>query len=165
MGTRFGWILAGLIATALLAGTNPAHARPKIRDAFFASYPAAAGTRLDNVPSNPGHCGVCHYDFNGGGTRNPYGTRVEQAINQTPACGGNDQACLSSRILSVANQDSDTDGYTQATEITAGAPYTNTPTFPGLSPANVNNVTNVVVAEIRRVISCPPPAPTRSRRW
>ncbi len=139
---------AWLVLVLLAASATTALARPKIRDAFFNAYPSATGTRLDNLPSNSGHCGACHYDFNGGGTRNLYGQRVEAAINQAPACGGNDQACLTTRILSVANEDSDTDGYTQGTEITAGAPYTNTPTFPGLSPANVNNVTNVTVAEI-----------------
>ena len=136
-----------LVALSVL-GPGSALARPKIRDAFFAAFPSAVGTRLDNVPSNPGHCGVCHYDFNGGGTRNPFGARVEAAINQAPACSGNDAACLTSRILSVRNEDSDADGYTQDTEITAGAPYTNTPTFPGLKASNVNNVTNVTLTDI-----------------
>jgi hypothetical protein len=138
-----------LVLVLLVAGATDALARPKIRDAFFSAHPSAVGTRLDNVPSNPGHCGVCHFDFNGGGTRNPYGLRVESAINQDPACGGNDQACLASRIVSIDNEDSDADGYTQNTEITAGSPYTNTPTFPGLTPVNVNNVSNVTLAEIQ----------------
>ena len=141
-------ILAGLMAAALLTAAMPAHSRPKIRDSFFMAYPTAVGTRLDNVPSNPGHCGVCHYDFNGGGTRNLYGQRVEAAINQSPACSGNDTNCLKTRILGIQNEDSDGDGHTQLTEITSTS-YSNTPTFPGLTPANVNNVTNVVLAEIQ----------------
>jgi hypothetical protein len=141
-------LATGLVLVLIVASATSALARPKIRQAFFTAYPTAVGTRLDNVPSNPGHCGVCHYDFNGGGPRNLYGQRVEAVINQAPVCGGNDQACLQSRILSIDNEDSDSDGYTQHTEITAGAPYTNTPTFPGLKAANVNNVTNVTLSDI-----------------
>ena len=55
------------------------HARNPIRSTFFTTYPAAVGTQLDNLPNKPGHCGVCHYDFNGGGTRNPYGQAIESA--------------------------------------------------------------------------------------
>lgn len=145
-------LAAGLALALLVAGATSALARPKIRDAFFAVYPSAVGTRLDNVPSNGAHCGVCHFDFNGGGTRNFYGARVEQMINQAPACGGNDGPCLQSRILAITHEDSDSDGYTQNTEITAGAPYTNTPTFPGLTPANVNNVTNVTLSDIQNYL-------------
>ena len=36
----------------------------------------AIGSPLDNLPSNLGHCGVCHYDFNGSGPKNPYGNAI-----------------------------------------------------------------------------------------
>jgi hypothetical protein len=138
-------LATGLALGLLLAGATSALARPKIRESFFTAYPTAVGTRLDNVPSNPGHCGVCHYDFNGGGTRNPFGSRLESAgIGSCTTV-----ACRTAIILGAANEDADADGYTQNTEITAGAPYTNTPTFPGLTPGNVNNVTNVTVSEIQ----------------
>ena len=34
---------------------------------FFQVYPQAEGTRLDDLPSAPGHCGVCHFAFGGAG--------------------------------------------------------------------------------------------------
>ena len=52
-------------------------ARNPIRSSFFSYYPGAVGSALDDLPSNGGHCGVCHYDFNGGGPRNPYGVSIE----------------------------------------------------------------------------------------
>ena len=41
------------------------------------------------MPSNAGHCGVCHYDFDGSGTRNFYGEAVKQRRDQGMS---NDQA-------------------------------------------------------------------------
>jgi hypothetical protein len=108
-----------LAAPLLLVSAAAALARPKIPEAFFSAYPSAVGTRLDDLPSNTGHCGVCHFDFNGGGPRNPYGQRVEEAINRSPACTGNDAACLTARILEIAGEDSDADGYSQDTEISS----------------------------------------------
>ena len=144
MRIPFGRIIAGLLAGALIVGATPVHARPKIREAFFTAYPSAVGTRLDVVPSNPGHCGVCHYDFNGGGPRNPYGARLESAgIGSCTTV-----SCRTAIILAAQNEDSDVDSHTNLTEITSTA-YANTPTFPGLTPSNVNNVTNVVLSDIQ----------------
>jgi len=56
-------------------------ARPPIRADFFATYPNATGSKLDVLPSNSKHCGVCHFDFNGGGPRNPYGSGIEVGRN------------------------------------------------------------------------------------
>jgi len=124
------------ITVAMTAG-----ARPNIRQAFFTVYPNAVGSRLDNLPSKPGHCGVCHYDFNGGGTRNPYGAAIE-------AQGGlNTEAGRTNAIKNVQNFDQDSDGYTTLTEVT-GVGYANTPTFPGLSAANTNLVANAPLGEI-----------------
>ncbi|MHC4232085.1 MAG: hypothetical protein ACYSTW_05740, partial [Planctomycetota bacterium] len=54
-----------------------AQARKPYRTNFFNAYPNAVGSVLDDVPSNPGHCGVCHYDFDGSGLKNPFGLAVE----------------------------------------------------------------------------------------
>ena len=124
-----------LLVGALLA--PPALARPTIRKAFFTAYPSAVGSRLDNLPSHATHCGVCHLDFNGGGTKNPYGNAV--AGTSMDAAG----------ILSIQTLDSDGDGYTNLAEITDRTNYSNTPTFPGLTAANVGSTSNVpVLSEI-----------------
>jgi hypothetical protein len=60
------WILGGLVSLAVMAG-DPAIARAPIRTSFMNAYPSAVGTRLDNLPSIQGHCGVCHYQFTGAG--------------------------------------------------------------------------------------------------
>ncbi|MHC5012519.1 MAG: hypothetical protein ACYTG6_16505, partial [Planctomycetota bacterium] len=67
----------GLLLTALLVWSANSAAKNPIRNAFFNTYPDAAGTQLATLPSNTDHCGMCHYDFNGGGPRNAYGRRVE----------------------------------------------------------------------------------------
>ena len=133
---------AATLATMALVGSlcaPSANARPKIRQGFFAAYPGAVGSRLDSLPSNSGHCGVCHYSFNGGGTRNPYGVKVEAALPGFP--NTDDGRRLA--ILSIEADDSDTDGFSNVTEITDLATYANTPTFAGLTPVNVGSVSNV----------------------
>ncbi len=125
------------VLTALL-GVPTAQARPTIRRAFFDAYPSAVGSRLDSVPSKATHCGVCHFDFNGAGLRTPYGNAVAGTPNRTAA-----------EILGLGNLDSDNDGYTNNVEITNLANYSNTPTFPGLTPGNVGSVTNVALADIQ----------------
>ena len=121
-------------------------ARNNIREAFFAAYPDAVGTTIETVPSHANHCGVCHYDFAGGGPRNPYGLAVEAALPGFPSNpNGRRQA-----IQSVENQDADADGFSALIEITDTTSFTNTPTFPGLTPANVTNVVNVDVTEIQQ---------------
>jgi len=134
-----------LIALVVLASATYALARPTIRTSFFNQYPNAVGTPIDTVPSHPGHCGVCHYDFNGGGTRNPYGVRLGQVIGNY----SNNDAGRRQAMQFIQNEDSDSDGYNTLTEVTNTTTYSNTPTFPGLLPANVSNVSNVVVSEIQ----------------
>jgi len=58
---------------------SASQARPAIRQGFFNVYPNAVGSRLDSVPSKSSHCGVCHYDFNGGGPKNAYGDALNSA--------------------------------------------------------------------------------------
>jgi hypothetical protein len=130
------WIL--LLAPAVCL------ARPNIRDAFFAAYPSAVGSVLDTVPSHPGHCGVCHMDFNGAGTRNPYGDAVKNsgfALNTTTG--------RANAINSLRGADPDNDGFVTDTEVTNRITYANTPTFPGLTPGNVGQVLNVAISDIQ----------------
>jgi hypothetical protein len=125
----------------LLLSAPFADARPPIRTAFFGVYTNAVGSKLDSVPSHATHCGVCHYDFNGGGTRNPYGSAVETVYNSN----GKDATAA---ILAVRAAESDGDGYSNDTEITNTLTYANTPTFPGLKTANTNLVSNVALGDI-----------------
>lgn len=127
-----------LILSLLVAAS--ASARNPIRNAFFSVYPAANDTRLDDLPSNTTHCGVCHFDFDGAGPRNPYGLAVEIAIGQY---GSNTAA-----INAVANLDSDNDGFTNLVEITDTANFTNTPTFPGLRSDHLGQVLNVATGDL-----------------
>jgi len=138
------WIHVALAGALLWLLPQAVQAKSEIRSAFFNAYPSAVGTPLDTVPSKTGHCGVCHYRFNGGGTRNPYGVRVQDALASFP----NTTTGLRDAILSVKDIDADGDGYTSQQEITDLTSYSNTPTFPGLTPGNVSSVTQVTVSEI-----------------
>ncbi|MBC8366603.1 T9SS type A sorting domain-containing protein [bacterium] len=137
---RRAWSLSTFIVLLALLIAIPAAARNPIKNAFLDAYPAADNTVLTDVPSSSGHCGACHFDFDGGGARNPYGLAIEIAIN-----GGlsNLQA-----VLAVENEDSDNDGFSNLIEITDTVNFGNTPTFPGLTSGNVNNAHNVNLAEL-----------------
>ncbi|MHC4500076.1 MAG: multiheme c-type cytochrome, partial [Planctomycetota bacterium] len=127
-----------LILLAICLTPQTARARNPYRKAFFKVYPQAKISVLDSVPSHAGHCGVCHYDFSGGGPRNLYGLAIEATPNRDEA-----------DILSLDGFDSDSDGFTNGTEITDTTTFTNTPTFPGLKPANVGSVSNVDLVDIQ----------------
>jgi len=116
-------------------------AKNQIRTAFFDVYPSAIGTQLETLPSNAGHCGVCHYNFDGGGNRNPYGADIEAALDVY----GKDYAAA---VQAVAWNNSDSDGFPNETEITNTNSYSNTPTFPGLTVANVGDVSLVDIEDI-----------------
>ncbi|HSG29730.1 MAG TPA: hypothetical protein VLA34_14715, partial [Candidatus Krumholzibacterium sp.] len=136
-------ILSTLVLAVLVSFLIPQtglKARNPIRRTFFTIYPEAAGTALDDLPSNAGHCGVCHFDFAGGGQRNPYGLSVEIGLNNGLS---NEEA-----ILAVHNLDADADGFKNFVEASDIVNFSNTPTFPGLYEGNKNNVLNVVVTEI-----------------
>ena len=137
-----GGAAAAALSLSLLAA--PASGRPTIRASFFSVYPGAVGSRLDNLPSISGHCGVCHFRFTGGGERNPYGATVESELPFFP----NTDAGRQQAILAVQNLDPEMDGFTALTEITDLATYVNTPTFPGLTTTNVASVSNVDVNDI-----------------
>jgi hypothetical protein len=122
-----------------------AQANPNIRSAFFDLYPDAVGTTIDTVPSQSSHCGVCHYDFKSGGPPwNPYGDRIKEVLPNFS--GGNKRQ---EAILSIENEDPDGDGFSTLIEVTDVTTFGNTPTFPGLTPANVGSVLQVDVSEIQ----------------
>lgn len=137
-------LLAVLTLLLLLMVPKPAHGKPAIRASFFAAYPTAVGTRLDNLPSISGHCGVCHYKFTGAGTKNFYGEAVATAISGFPNTDAGRQAAM----LSIENLDHDGDGFISKTEILDRTIYSNTPTFQGLNSTNVSQVTDVNVNDI-----------------
>ncbi len=134
----YPWLGPIAAAVLVLSAATQAAARPTIRRAFFDAYPSANNTRLDDVPSSTGHCGVCHFNFSGGGARNPYGLAVQGTPNRTAA-----------EILALGSLDSDGDGFVNSVEILdPGGLYSNTPTFPGLTAANLGSVSNVVLGDI-----------------
>jgi hypothetical protein len=138
-----GWFALAVVVCGVAVGQ--AWARPAIRSAFFDVYPSAVGTTIDTVPSHPDHCGVCHYAFGGGGPRNPYGVRLGEVLGNFPSNpNGRRQA-----VKSIENEDPDADGFSTLVEVTDVATFVNTPTFPGLTPANVANTSEVDLADIR----------------
>ncbi len=134
---RFSLLIVVMLS---LPFATSASARNPIRNTFFSVYPQANNSRLDDLPSNAAHCGICHFDFDGSGPRNPYGLAVEVAIGQY----GNSAAAFTS----VANLDSDNDGFTNLVEITDTANFANTPTFPGLRNDHLDQVLNVATADL-----------------
>ncbi|MHC4787445.1 MAG: hypothetical protein ACYTE6_15925, partial [Planctomycetota bacterium] len=132
-------------AAALLALPGEAQARNNIREAFFDTYPGAVGTPIETVASFPNHCGNCHYAFGGGGPRNPYGQDLETALADFP----NNPNGRRQAVVSIENLDCDTDGYNTLVEVTDTVTFGNTPTFAGLTPANIGQVSGVDVTEIQ----------------
>jgi hypothetical protein len=119
---------------------QPLVAKNPYKKAFIAHYPAVENTQLDALPSNSSHCGVCHYDFNGGGDRNLYGAAFEAEPH------GSD-AEINAAFATIGASDQDGDGYTSAFEIT-DTTLSNTPTFPGLADTNVGLVVNIPLGEL-----------------
>lgn len=133
-----------LCAVICLTGQS-AIARQNIRSAFFDVYPNAVNTPIDTVASQASHCGVCHFDFTGGGPRNPYGARLELALpNFASNPNGRRQA-----VASIESEDPDGDGFSTLIEVADVATFSNTPTFPGLTPANIGSVSNVALTDIQ----------------
>lgn len=137
--------LAVAIALCVALFAHVASAKPKIRDSFFEVYPGAIGTALGSVPSQSSHCGVCHWQFQGAGARNPYGANLEAVLPGYP----NNAAGRFDAILSIELEDPDGDGFSTFVEVTDTTNYINTPTFPGLTPGNVGGVTQVNLADIQ----------------
>jgi hypothetical protein len=116
-------------------------ARPAIKSDFFDRYPTAVGSVLDDVPSNSNHCGVCHFDFNGGGSRTPYGEALKTYHDVN-------SVSWAQAVVGIENDDPDGDNFTTVQEINALGDCGNTPTFPGLSTSNVNLSTNVTIGDV-----------------
>jgi hypothetical protein len=135
-----------MLVLCLVIPARKVHARANIRSAFFESYPGAVGTEIETVPSQPGHCGVCHYDFTGSGPKNPYGVRLAEVLPDFK----NNPNGRKAAVQSIENEDPDSDGFNTLTEVTELATFYNTPTFPGLTPANVTQVINVTVTDIQQ---------------
>lgn len=125
-------------------GWQQAQAKPEIWESFFNAYPELVNTRLQDVPSQSDHCGVCHYRFTGGGTRNPYGMAVEAALEGYPKTDEGRQLA----ITGIENADSDGDGYSSIEEMYDRLNYSNTPTFPGLTDSNYTSTSRVDIADI-----------------
>lgn len=140
-------LIAGLLAALIAAET--ASAFPGIRANFFTAYPEAVGTRLDDLPSRAGHCGVCHFSFTGGGARNAYGLAVEATPGRTPA-----------EILGLGGLDSDGDGFTNDEEIIDTGDFGNTPTFPGLTVDDIGGVSAIDTADLDGFLTPMLPVPT-----
>jgi hypothetical protein len=140
MRAKLAVVIVLAAVACLLVSTATVSARNPIRRTFFDVYPVAEGTQLDNLPSNAGHCGVCHFDFDGGGPRNPYGLSVEVGLN-------NGLTNLDA-ILAVDGDDSDADGFINSVEASEVVLFTNTPTFPGLRLGNYTSALNVAHEEL-----------------
>jgi hypothetical protein len=128
------------VAAAFLIPESSPLAKNPYRKEFFVQHPEAVGTAIDIVPSNPGHCGVCHFDFNGSGTRNPYGLSVEVGL-------GNGLS-IAEAIAAVEYVDADADGFNNHIEATDTANFSNTSTFPGLTIDNYTLAFNVTLSDI-----------------
>ncbi len=132
--------LSWLVVWSFCLASVPAQARNNIRSAFFDLYPETENTQLGELPSNAGHCGLCHYNFDGGGGRNPYGVelgiRLDLGMAETEA------------MLDLEGLDVDGDGFSCLVEITDLEGYGNTPTFPGLAEDHLAQVSNVNAAEV-----------------
>lgn len=135
MKTRIlaAFVLA-LISVTLFPATEAA-ARNPFRTAFFNRYPMAVDSALDDLPTKPGHCGVCHFAFGGGGQRNPYGVALEVRLNQGQS--------IAQALAAVEPLDSDNDGYSNLVETTDLANFGNTPTFAGLAASNYLSVSGI----------------------
>jgi len=148
----------GALCVMMLVGTH-AYAYRSLKNAFLRVYPSAVNSILDDVPSNNDHCGQCHFDFDGGGARTPYGEAVRVA-RDSGSYANDDEA-----IAAIGVDDSDGDGYSTNTEITDLGAYSNTPTFPGLSASNVGSVSNVNVADLTGRLTPIPGNPVEPSTW
>ena len=142
---RLAKTLFAIALLTILLAPVAAEARNPFRRAFFDRYPAANGSALDDLSSNAGHCGVCHFDFDGGGTRNPYGLAIEVRL----AAGLSDDEA----IAEIEFLESDGDGFNNNIEITDIANWSNTPTFPGLTDGNLVNVVNVDAVDLTGLLT------------
>lgn len=138
--SRLAKALVVLSLLVFIGFPNEGRARNTYKRDFMDAFPNAVGTQLDDLPSNKGHCGVCHYDFNGGGPRNPYGLSIQVRVNA--GMDGYDA------VLDVLLEDGDGDGFSNQVEITDPGNFLNTPTFPGLKLSILSEAWNVDPADV-----------------
>ena len=70
-------ILVSIALILVVCAFGSADAKNPIRSDFFNYYPSVDGTVLSSRSDGSNHCGMCHFDFNGGGPRNHFGGRLE----------------------------------------------------------------------------------------
>jgi hypothetical protein len=103
---RGGLVRSMLLALASFAAslvtTDIADARPGYFEQLKSHYAIAEGSNLDA-------CGVCHFRWSGTGSRNPYGSTVEQQLY----LGKN----ILQSLIAVEAMDPDEDGYTSGDEL------------------------------------------------
>lgn len=141
---KFSSVLGVFLMLAVVSATS-VQARNPFKRAFLDVYPQVEGTSLDDLPSNAGHCGVCHFDFDGSAQRNPYGLGVEVRLNAGMS--------TTDAILDMELDDSDNDGYSNLVEITDVNNFSNTPTFPGLKDSNLELVVNVDTSDLVDILT------------
>ncbi len=134
-----------VMVAVLCAVQFQSKANPKIRDTFFDHYTNISSSdtvyAISGVNKTP-HCGMCHYNFTGGGDPwNPYGLAVRAQLETN----GNDKVAS---FIAVESLDSDGDGYSNIDEIMNSLINPYKPTFPGLNGTNVSQVVNVNQADI-----------------
>jgi mono/diheme cytochrome c family protein len=117
-----------------------AAAKNPIRSDFFDYYPSVDGTILSSRTDGANHCGLCHFDFNGGGDRNDFGSRLEALRS---AGNTNDQA-----FAIMESEDMDDDGFNTVTELLDTTTYANTPTFPGYDTGDASLIANIPLADV-----------------
>jgi hypothetical protein len=136
--------ILGLLLCASWADAAYHHEGERDAAKFLGAYPAKAGTKLDNCnlchtggsyvngkgkTVELGSCQWCHqtYGYDGAGniadTLNPFGSAYKSAGRNAAAIG------------SIADQDSDADGYSNAAEIDDDKFPGDADDFPGLTPA------------------------------
>ncbi len=111
--TRIFSISMGFVAMALTFAWAPDAGAWSSELSNFNNYYGTSGTRLNT-------CGVCHYNFNGGGSVNPY---------------GNDYKKNGYSFAPIESLDSDGDGFVSSEEIALLF-------MPGLSCANLASASN-----------------------
>jgi hypothetical protein len=133
-------LLVSMIVLLLVFAAVPADAKNPIRTDFFSYYPSVDGTILSSRTDGTDHCGMCHYDFNGGGDRNHYGARVEyyRGLRYT-----NEEA-----FAAIESEDPDGDGVDSGIEILDTTVYSNTPTFPGYDTGDGTLIVNIPLADV-----------------
>jgi hypothetical protein len=131
-------LLGTLLLLMLISST--ADARNPYRTDFINKYPSVSGTPIVSLPSNAGHCGMCHLDSTGRASGT--GTAIVSRRFVTRATTN------STAFTIMEAEDMDGDGFVAYTEILDAANYSNTPTFPGLAIGDLSRIVNIPPGEV-----------------